>query len=141
LPAEDVRILREALVAVLNLADDIEVVAAVETGDAIVPAALRTSPDVAVLDIEPDTGRRPRLCHWPSGGRRDLDPRLDRPRPHSFAARRGRPGDQPHRRPATLDNPGGLHDRPGQPGVRPVSVLRHLGLDLLQRAGGWGIPH
>jgi two-component system response regulator DesR len=50
--AEDVRILREALVAVLNLADDIDVVAAVEAGDAVVPSALRSRPDVAVLDIE-----------------------------------------------------------------------------------------
>ncbi len=50
--AEDMRILREALVGVLNMADDIEVVAAVETGDAIVPTALGTQPDVAVIDIE-----------------------------------------------------------------------------------------
>jgi two-component system response regulator DesR len=50
--AEDMRMLREALVGVLNLADDIEVVAAVEAGDAIVPTALRTRPNVAVLDIE-----------------------------------------------------------------------------------------
>jgi two-component system response regulator DesR len=50
--AEDMRILREALVGVLNLAGDIEVVGAVEGGDAIVPTALRTRPDVAVLDIE-----------------------------------------------------------------------------------------
>jgi two-component system response regulator DesR len=50
--AEDVRMLRDALVGVLDLADDIEVVAAVETGDAIVPMALQARPDVAVLDIE-----------------------------------------------------------------------------------------
>jgi two-component system response regulator DesR len=50
--AEDVRMLRDALVGVLSLADDIEVVGAVEAGDAIVPTALRARPDVAVLDIE-----------------------------------------------------------------------------------------
>lgn len=50
--AEDVRMLREALVGILRLADDIEVVGAVETGDAIVTTALRARPDVAVIDIE-----------------------------------------------------------------------------------------
>jgi two-component system response regulator DesR len=52
LVAEDTGILRDTLVAVLNLQDDLEVVAEVPTGDAIVPAALRHHPDVAVLDIE-----------------------------------------------------------------------------------------
>jgi two-component system response regulator DesR len=46
------RILRETLAAVLNLADDIEVVAEVSDGDAIVPAALAHQPDVAVVDID-----------------------------------------------------------------------------------------
>ncbi|WP_051753574.1 response regulator [Streptosporangium amethystogenes] len=32
--------------------DDIEIVAEVGTGDVIVPTALRTRPDVAVIDIE-----------------------------------------------------------------------------------------
>ncbi|MEU5877493.1 response regulator transcription factor [Spirillospora sp. NPDC047279] len=50
--AEDVRILRETLVTVLGLEDDIEVVAAVERGDQIVAVAERTRPDVAVLDID-----------------------------------------------------------------------------------------
>jgi two-component system, NarL family, response regulator DesR len=50
--AEDVRMLREALVGVLRLADDIEVVAALEAGDAIVTTALQARPDVAVIDIE-----------------------------------------------------------------------------------------
>ncbi|WP_326825993.1 response regulator transcription factor [Streptosporangium sp. NBC_01639] len=50
--AEDVRILREALVALLGYEEDIDVVAALETGDAIVPAALAHRPDVAVLDID-----------------------------------------------------------------------------------------
>jgi two-component system response regulator DesR len=50
--AEDVCMLRDALVGVLSLADDIEVVGAVEAGDAIVPTALNARPDVAVLDIE-----------------------------------------------------------------------------------------
>lgn len=52
LVAEDVRILREALVGLLALEKDIEVVAGLESGGAIVPAALEHGPDVAVLDIE-----------------------------------------------------------------------------------------
>lgn len=50
--AEDVRILRDTLVAVLQLEDDLEVVAAAATGDEIVPAGLEHRPDVAVLDID-----------------------------------------------------------------------------------------
>jgi two-component system response regulator DesR len=52
LVAEDMRILRDTLVAVLDLEDDLEVIAAVATGDRIVPAALEHLPDVAVLDID-----------------------------------------------------------------------------------------
>ncbi|MGP4026078.1 response regulator transcription factor [Actinomadura sp. 3N407] len=52
LVAEDVRMLREALVDLIGYEDDIEVVASVGAGDAIVPAALRERPDVAVIDIE-----------------------------------------------------------------------------------------
>src|ERR1700733_8406664 len=40
LVAEDMRILRDTLVAVLNLEDDIDVVAQVADGEAIVPAAV-----------------------------------------------------------------------------------------------------
>lgn len=49
---EDVRILREALAGLLALEEDIEVVAEVESGDVIVATAVRTRPDVAVIDIE-----------------------------------------------------------------------------------------
>ncbi|MEU4546646.1 response regulator transcription factor [Nonomuraea dietziae] len=52
LVAEDVRMLREALVALLGFEEGIEVVAEVDSGDAIVRAALEHRPDVAVLDIE-----------------------------------------------------------------------------------------
>lgn len=52
LVAEDVRILREALVGLLGYESDLSVVAEVSSGDAIVPTALRTQPDVAVLDID-----------------------------------------------------------------------------------------
>ncbi|MBO3751691.1 response regulator transcription factor [Streptosporangiaceae bacterium NEAU-GS5] len=52
LVAEDMRILRDALVAMLNLEDDLEVVAEVAAGDHIVPAALAHRPDVAVVDID-----------------------------------------------------------------------------------------
>jgi two-component system, NarL family, response regulator DesR len=52
LVAEDMRILRDTLVAVLGLEADIEVVAQVADGDAIVPAVLAERPDVAVVDID-----------------------------------------------------------------------------------------
>jgi two-component system response regulator DesR len=52
LVAEDTAILRDTLVAVLNLQDDLDVVAEVGTGDAIVPAALHHRPDVALVDID-----------------------------------------------------------------------------------------
>jgi two-component system, NarL family, response regulator DesR len=52
LVAEDMRILRDTLVSVLNLEDDIEVVAEVGAGAGVLPAALGHSPDLAVLDID-----------------------------------------------------------------------------------------
>jgi two-component system response regulator DesR len=52
LVAEDMQILRDTLIAVLDLEDDLEVVAQVGTGDAVVPAALAARPDVAVVDID-----------------------------------------------------------------------------------------
>lgn len=52
LVAEDMRILRDTLVSVLNLEDDIEVVAEVGAGTGVLPAALGHSPDLAVLDID-----------------------------------------------------------------------------------------
>jgi two-component system response regulator DesR len=51
LVAEDMRLLADTLAAVLNLEVDIEVVAQVADGDAIVPAAMAARPDVAVVDI------------------------------------------------------------------------------------------
>jgi two-component system response regulator DesR len=50
--AEDSVILRDTLLAVLDLQDDITVVAAVGTGSEIVPAACAQNPDVAVLDLD-----------------------------------------------------------------------------------------
>jgi len=50
--AEDQGMMRGALARLLDLEPDIEVVAEVERGDAIVPAALQHHPDVALLDIE-----------------------------------------------------------------------------------------
>lgn len=51
LVAEDMRILRETLVALLSLEEDIEVVTQVASGPAILPAAIEHRPDVALLDI------------------------------------------------------------------------------------------
>jgi two-component system response regulator DesR len=50
--AEDMQILRDTLVALLELEDDLEVVSQLDSGDKIVPAALHHQPDVAVLDID-----------------------------------------------------------------------------------------
>lgn len=50
--AEDSTILRDTLVAVLSLEDDIHVVSAIAAGDRILPAALEDPPDVAVLDLD-----------------------------------------------------------------------------------------
>lgn len=50
--AEDVEILRETLVALLELEGDLEVVAELASGDRIVPEALVHHPDVALLDID-----------------------------------------------------------------------------------------
>jgi len=50
--AEDQGMMRGALAVLLGLEPDIEVVAEVSTGTAILPRALETRPDVALLDIE-----------------------------------------------------------------------------------------
>ncbi|MEU1390617.1 MULTISPECIES: response regulator transcription factor [unclassified Nonomuraea] len=50
--AEDMHMIRSALVALLSLEDDMEVVAEIERGDEVLAAALRVRPDVAVLDID-----------------------------------------------------------------------------------------
>jgi two-component system, NarL family, response regulator DesR len=50
--AEDMHMIRGALVALLKLEHDMEVVAELERGDAIVETALHTRPDVAVVDID-----------------------------------------------------------------------------------------
>jgi two-component system response regulator DesR len=50
--AEDQGMMRGALARLLDLEPDIGVVAQVERGDAVVPAALEHRPDVALLDIE-----------------------------------------------------------------------------------------
>jgi two-component system response regulator DesR len=52
LVAEDQSMVRGALRALLELEDDLEVVAEVGRGDEVVPAATEHRPDVALLDIE-----------------------------------------------------------------------------------------
>jgi two-component system response regulator DesR len=52
LVAEDMHMIRGALVALLSLERDMEVVAELDRGDEIVATALRTRPDVAVVDID-----------------------------------------------------------------------------------------
>ncbi|MGO1057273.1 response regulator [Crossiella sp. CA198] len=50
--AEDQGMMRGALSLLLGLEEDIEVVAEAATGDQVLPQALATNPDIAVLDIE-----------------------------------------------------------------------------------------
>jgi len=50
--AEDQAMVRGALTALLRLEYDIDVVAEVSQGDQVLPAALKSHPDVALLDIE-----------------------------------------------------------------------------------------
>jgi two-component system response regulator DesR len=50
--AEDVHMVRGALVALLRMESDIEVVAEVAGGNDIMPTARSTQPDVAVIDID-----------------------------------------------------------------------------------------
>lgn len=50
--AEDMHMVRGALIALLNLEPDIQVIAEVSSGDKIVPMARQHKPDVAVIDID-----------------------------------------------------------------------------------------
>jgi two-component system response regulator DesR len=50
--AEDMHLIRGALVALLSREPDMEVVAELDRGDQVLEAAIRTRPDVAVLDID-----------------------------------------------------------------------------------------
>ncbi|MBJ6999584.1 response regulator transcription factor [Streptomyces griseofuscus] len=50
--AEDMHMVRGALVALLEMEEDIDVIAELANGDEIVPTALEHRPDVAVLDID-----------------------------------------------------------------------------------------
>jgi two-component system response regulator DesR len=50
--AEDVAMVRGALVALIELEPDLKVVSAIERGDDIVPTALAHQPDIAIIDID-----------------------------------------------------------------------------------------
>ncbi|GHO79055.1 DNA-binding response regulator [Ktedonobacter sp. SOSP1-85] len=50
--AEDQAMVRGALAALLTLEGDIEIVAEVGSGDEVLPKALESKPDIALLDIE-----------------------------------------------------------------------------------------
>ncbi|MGH3468028.1 MAG: response regulator transcription factor [Thermocrispum sp.] len=50
--AEDMHMVRGALVALLDLEHDIEVVAQVASGEEILPAVTASDPDIAVIDID-----------------------------------------------------------------------------------------
>jgi Response regulator receiver domain len=49
--AEDAAVVRHTMAALLGLEPDIEVIAALESGDQIVPVAVAHRPDIALLDI------------------------------------------------------------------------------------------
>ncbi|WP_435198176.1 response regulator [Janibacter sp. GS2] len=50
--ADDQALVRGAMAALLGLEEDLEIVAEVGSGDEVLEVALRTRPDVAVLDVE-----------------------------------------------------------------------------------------
>ncbi|MFI7243898.1 response regulator [Streptomyces qinglanensis] len=50
--AEDMHMVRGALVALLDIEKDIEIVAEIDSGSAILPTVLAHRPDVAVIDID-----------------------------------------------------------------------------------------
>jgi two-component system response regulator DesR len=50
--ADDQALVRGALAALLQMEDDLDVVAEVARGDEVLPAALEHQPDVALLDVE-----------------------------------------------------------------------------------------
>ncbi|ACU35885.1 response regulator transcription factor [Actinosynnema pretiosum subsp. pretiosum] len=50
--ADDQALVRGAFAAMLGMESDIEVVASVGSGDEVLPEALRTEPDVALLDVQ-----------------------------------------------------------------------------------------
>jgi two-component system response regulator DesR len=50
--AEDMHMVRGALVALLEMEPDLKVVAQLDCGDRLVPAALELRPDVAIVDID-----------------------------------------------------------------------------------------
>ncbi|MFB6806807.1 MULTISPECIES: DNA-binding response regulator [unclassified Streptomyces] len=50
--AEDMNMVRGALVALLDLEDDLEVVSELSRGDEILAAALDVRPDIAIIDID-----------------------------------------------------------------------------------------
>jgi len=50
--AEDVAMVRGALVALIELEPDLKVVADIENGEDIVPTALECQPDIAIIDID-----------------------------------------------------------------------------------------
>lgn len=50
--AEDVAMVRGALVALIELEPDLKVVAAIDNGADIVPSARRCAPDIAIIDID-----------------------------------------------------------------------------------------
>lgn len=50
--ADDQALIRAAFAALLAIESDLEVVAQVGTGEEVVPEALRTHPDVALLDVQ-----------------------------------------------------------------------------------------
>ena len=69
--AEDQEMVRGALISLLELEDDLEVVAQVGRGDEVLEAARASAPDVALLDIRcPGSADLKRSSSWPLGCRR-----------------------------------------------------------------------
>ena len=112
--ADDQALVRGALSALLSLESDLEVVAEVGTGDAVVAAVLEHHPDVALLDVEmpgldgiaATAEVRRGLARHPGADRDDVRP-AGLPAPGA-AGRRGRVRRQGHAR-----GPAGRRRTPG----------------------------
>lgn len=66
--ADDEALIRTAIVALLDLEDDISVIAQADNGDDAIALATKHGPDIVLVDLEmpPRTGSMPPSASWPT---------------------------------------------------------------------------